>query len=243
MTETRGARLGAEHDIPAAGEAGRSPMSVHSLSTGSWRMPAGGGQRTASDPRRAQGGAGRLYVEQIYAIETNKKEYMCYALNKGPAHMRSVVSPMGLARKQLERRLAPLRKAPEFARPARGWVKAVREALGMTAAQLGGRIGVSQSRIARIEKDEAEDAVTLATLRRVAEGLDCTLVYALVPNRPLDEILAERARAQADAQLKRTHHSMRLENQALDKSDLEDQRSALVEALVAGDPRRLWDAS
>lgn len=156
--------------------------------------------------------------------------------------MRSVASPVGLARKQLERRLAPLRKAPEFARPARGWIKALREALGMTATQLSARIGVSQSRIARIEKDEAEDAVTLATLRRVAEGLDCTLVYALVPNRPLDEIMADRARAAADAQLKRTHHSMRLENQALDKSDLEAERERLAMEILAGDPRRVWDA-
>ena len=167
---------------------------------------------------------------------------MCYVLREGLTHMRSVVSPVGLARKQLERRLAPLRKAPEFARPARGWVKAVREALGMTATQLGARIGVTQSRIARIEKDEAEDAVTLATLRRVAEGLDCTLVYALVPNRPLDEIMADRARAAADAQLKRTHHSMRLENQALDKRDLEAERERLALEILAGDPRRLWDA-
>ena len=156
--------------------------------------------------------------------------------------MHSAVSTEILARKQLERRLAPLRKALEFARPARGWVKAIREALGMTAAQLGARVGVSQSRIARIERDEAEDAVTLATLRRVAEGLGCTLVYALVPNEPLDEMLKARARAAADAQLKRTHHSMRLENQALDKRDLEQERERLALAILAGDPRRLWDS-
>lgn len=156
--------------------------------------------------------------------------------------MPSTAPAESLARKQLERRLAPLRKAPEFARPARGWVKAIREALGMTAAQLGGRIGVSQSRIARIERDEAEDAVTLATLRRVAEGMDCTLVYALVPNEPLDEMLKARARAQADAQLKRTHHSMRLENQALDRGDLEQERERLARQILAGDPRRLWDS-
>lgn len=156
--------------------------------------------------------------------------------------MPSTVPAESLARKQLERRLAPLRKAPEFARPARGWVKAIREALGMTAAQLGARIGVSQSRIARIERDEAEDAVTLATLRRVAEGLGCTLVYALVPNEPLDEMLKARARAQADVQLKRTHHSMRLENQALDRGDLEQERERLARQILAGDPRRLWDS-
>lgn len=156
--------------------------------------------------------------------------------------MHSVSPAETLARKQLERRLAPLRKAPDFARPARGWVKAIREALGMTAAQLGARIGVSQSRVARIERDEAEDAVTLATLRRVAEGLGCTLVYALVSNQPLDEMLKARARAAADVQLKRTHHSMRLENQALDKGDLEQERERLAAEIMAGDPRRLWDS-
>lgn len=155
--------------------------------------------------------------------------------------MRSITRPDQLARRQLERRLAPLRKAHELTRPPRGWVRAIREALGMTATQLGCRTGVSQSRITRIEKDEVEDAVTLATLRRVAEGLDCTLVYALVPNEPLDAVLRARALAAADAQLKRTHHYMRLENQELDKSDLERERERLAVDILAGDPRRLWD--
>ena len=155
--------------------------------------------------------------------------------------MRSVSRNQGLARKQLERRLAPVRKAPAFARPSRGWVKAIRDALGMTATQLGDRIGVSQSRIARIERDEVEDAVTLATLRRVAEGLDCTLVYVLVPNEPLEETVNARARAAADAQLKRTNHHMRLENQGVDQRDLDAERERLVAEILAGDPRRLWD--
>lgn len=146
-----------------------------------------------------------------------------------------------LARKQLERRLAHLRNAQEFARPKRGWIKAIREALGMTAAQLGRRVGVSPSRIARIETDEGEDALTLATLRRTAEGLNCTLVYALVPNAPLDDMLRERAQAAADAELARTHHSMRLENQTLGKRDLEDERERLTAELLKGSPRRLWD--
>jgi predicted DNA-binding mobile mystery protein A len=183
-----------------------------------------------------------VVVEYRYSVETNVKEYICYFPSQDLEHMPSTVSAESLARKQLERRLAPLRKAPEFARPSRGWVRAVRDALGMTAAQLGGRIGVSQSRIARIERDEAEDAVTLATLRRVAEGLDCTLVYALVPNEPLEEVLKARARARADAQLRRTHHSMRLENQALDTRDLEAERERLAGEILAGDPRRLWDS-
>jgi predicted DNA-binding mobile mystery protein A len=155
--------------------------------------------------------------------------------------MSSTTNTEALARKQLDRRLAPLARA-KLTRPPRGWIKAIRDALGMTSAQLGQRIGVSQSRITRIEKDEAGDAITLATLRKAAEGLNCTLVYALVPNESLDAIVQARARAAAEAQLARTHHSMKLENQGLDKRDLADQRERLAADILAGDPRRLWDA-
>jgi predicted DNA-binding mobile mystery protein A len=155
--------------------------------------------------------------------------------------MRSATETARLARRHLERRLRPWRRARGLARPPRGWIKAIREALGMTSSQLGRRIGVSQSRVTRIEKDEALDAVTLATLRRVAEGMNCTLVYALVPNESLEDMLRARARAVADEQLARTHHSMKLENQALEESDLQTERERLVEDMLARDPRRLWD--
>jgi predicted DNA-binding mobile mystery protein A len=148
-----------------------------------------------------------------------------------------------LARKNLDRRLAPLRGARDIARPPRGWIKAIREALGMTTAQLAQNIGLSQPRIPQVEKAEIEDSVTLKTLRQVAEGLNCTLVYALVPNQPLDEMLRERARHVADAQLARTHHTMKLENQALEARDLQAERERIVDELLRASPRRLWDAS
>jgi predicted DNA-binding mobile mystery protein A len=147
-----------------------------------------------------------------------------------------------LARKNLERRLAPLRKTNDLVRPPRGWIKAIREALGMTTAQLAERIHLSQPRVPQLEKAEIEDSVTLKTLRQIAEGLHCTLVYALVPNRPLDEMLRDRAQVVADQQLSRTHQTMRLENQALTKADLKTERERLVAELLRGDPRRLWDA-
>lgn len=150
-------------------------------------------------------------------------------------------SNLDLDRRQLDRRLMPLRDALDLTRPRAGWVRAIRDALGMTAAQLGKRVGVSQSRIARIERDEAQNAVTLATLRRVAEGLNCTLVYALVPNAPLDEMARTRAQSLADAQNARTHHHMVLERQGLSKAELEDARERLAADILSGDPRRLWD--
>lgn len=147
-----------------------------------------------------------------------------------------------LARKQLERRLAPFRPVEELARPTRGWIRALRDALGMTTAQLAFRIGVSQPRIIALEKAETRHAVTLATLQQAAAGLGCTLVYALVPNKPLEQMLRDRAGEIADQQLARAHHTMLLENQALDAAGLSAERERLIEVLMDGNPRRLWDA-
>ena len=81
----------------------------------------------------------------------------------------------------MDRRLDALRKWPST-RPPRGWLRAIRDALGMTMQQYAGRLGVSQPRIIALEKSEVEDTVTLGTLRRAAAALDCQLVYAVVPN-------------------------------------------------------------
>lgn len=154
--------------------------------------------------------------------------------------MHSATNTKALARKHLERRLAPLRKTNDLARPPRGWIKAVREALGMTTAQLAERIGVSQTRVSRIEKDEVGSAITLRTLRQAAEAMNCTLIYALVPDEPLDAMLRGQASVLADELLARTHHTMKLENQALSKRDLDAERVRLVRDLMEGDPKRLW---
>jgi predicted DNA-binding mobile mystery protein A len=146
-----------------------------------------------------------------------------------------------VARKHLDQRLAPLRHADGLARPPRGWIRAIRDALGMTTAQLAKRIHVDQSRIPRLEKAEVEGSVTLKTLRQAAEGLGCTLVYALVPNQRLDGMLRERAGDIADRQIARTDQTMKLENQALTKRDLKAERERLIEALLKENPRRLWD--
>ena len=81
--------------------------------------------------------------------------------------------------------------ADQYAPPVRGWIKAIREALGMTTAQLAKRLGVRQPSVVALEQSEARGTIELATLRRVAEALDCTLVYALIPNKPLEATIRE----------------------------------------------------
>ena len=48
------------------------------------------------------------------------------------------------ARRKLDKRLFSLSEDSDFTSPPRGWLKAIRESLGMTTSQLGKRLGVAQ---------------------------------------------------------------------------------------------------
>lgn len=146
-----------------------------------------------------------------------------------------------LARKHLERRLALLRGRADLARPPKGWIRAIREALGMTTRQFGARLGRAQSNAVEIEKREASETISLGLLRQAAEALDCTLVYALVPNQSLDTMLHARAALLADRKLAAVNQTMALENQSVDAQTLASQREALIAELLRNNPTRLWD--
>lgn len=144
------------------------------------------------------------------------------------------------ARRQLDKRLSQL-NADALARPPRGWVKAIREALGMTTAQLAKRLGVSQPRVVGIEQAEAKGAITLDSLERAAHALDCRLVYALVPRKPLDALIEARAARLAERRLGSTRHTMALEAQTMDAHDEDEQRKRLIRKLIEQSGSELWD--
>jgi predicted DNA-binding mobile mystery protein A len=127
------------------------------------------------------------------------------------------------ARRQLDRRCATLRtQIPSFVMPRSGWLRAVREALGMSAKDLAARLGVSESTVVRLEMSERAQTAQLDSLRRAADALGCDLVYALVPRRPLEDTVGEQARKRAREDLTRVRHTMLLEEQTPDRSDLDD---------------------
>jgi len=146
-----------------------------------------------------------------------------------------------LARRQLDKRLSLLRHSESLARPPRGWIRAIREALGMTSKQLGVRIGVSQPRATKIEQAESNDTITLETLRRAAQAMDCKLVYAFIPRVSLKELVEERARSRARSMLEATSHSMALEDQRADADTDSAQLEQIVRELAEKSGPALWE--
>ena len=150
-------------------------------------------------------------------------------------------SDRAMARRNLDKRLSVLVNTDLVARPTRGWIKAIREALGMTTAQLAKRLDIAQPSIVGLEQAEASKAISLKTLERAARALDCTLVYALVPRKPLESLVQERAREAARKRLQTISHSMALENQRVLEDDERAQFERLAQQLIDGPGSALWD--
>ena len=145
--------------------------------------------------------------------------------------------------RQLDATLSRWRAADLPSRPASGWLKVIREALGMTATYQAKMLGVTTSTVTRLETSEADDTISLGTLRRAAEALGCELQYALVPKKTLANTLEARAAALARQQMAAISHSMALEAQATSPETVEAQTRALAESLLKGSRRALWRES
>jgi predicted DNA-binding mobile mystery protein A len=148
---------------------------------------------------------------------------------------------MVTAYEQLDRRFSQLKTLTQATRPSRGWIRAIRESLGMTTAQLAKRLGVRQPRVIELEHGEATGNITVKSLERAAEALGCRLVYILVPEKPLAETIRQRAALVAERQLAAVEQTMRLEAQGVDgKTQRAETHHQLVEKLLRR-PARLWD--
>jgi predicted DNA-binding mobile mystery protein A len=113
---------------------------------------------------------------------------------------------------QLDRRLSEARSLPP--RPSSGWIASVREALGLTLAEVGRHLRASRQAVQKFERAEATDRITLGTLRRVADAMGCDLVYALVPKSGSFAELSEHpTRERAARDVKSVLHTMALEDQ------------------------------
>ncbi len=123
-------------------------------------------------------------------------------------------SDRALARLRLDARVLPLRENPSAtAVPRGGWLRVIRQALGMPRSDLAARLGITSSTVERIEASEQRETIQLDTLRRAASALDCELVYALVPRQPLEQAVEQRRQQLVRALNAKVHTHMALEGQ------------------------------
>lgn len=142
--------------------------------------------------------------------------------------------------RQLDERFASLRNLSQTAPPRGGWLKAVRRGLGMSASQLAARLHVSRQAIADQERREVAGTITLAAIRKAARAMGCDLHYAVVPRRPIRDMLRTQARHVAERRLRAIAHSMSLEEQTVSDEESEQQVDDLADQFVRDLPRDLW---
>lgn len=140
------------------------------------------------------------------------------------------------ARRRLDQRLVGLDLGQ---RPPRGWIRAIREALGMTTGELARRMGLTQSRVSQLERSEEHGSIRLDTLERAARALNCQVRYVFVPNEPLEDMVKRQARLRAQAEVDAVTHTMALEDQAPEPTVIDAQVEELAEQLVDGG--HLWE--
>jgi predicted DNA-binding mobile mystery protein A len=126
--------------------------------------------------------------------------------------------------------------------PRKGWIRTLREALSMSSYALAKRMGCARANITNLEKREAKGTITLQALERAAQAMNCKLVYCLVPLEPLDQQLHNQARMVAQHQMRSINLSMKLEQQGLSEKQLQQQEDELVQELLQGNLKKLWNS-
>lgn len=145
------------------------------------------------------------------------------------------------ALEQLDASLAQYASLRDLQPPREGWIRAIRDALGMSGRQLGRRMDVSKMWVGDMERLEATGATTLKTLRRAAEAMDCVLVYALVPKTTLKETLLKQARQKVRQDMARASHTMALEDQSLSQEEVGKATETAAASLLNKIPKTFWD--
>lgn len=154
--------------------------------------------------------------------------------------MKSNKKNMPLLRRQLDKKLSDWRKVKSKTPPSSGWIRAIRESIGLTRRQLAVRMKIDPKTLLKFEEGETHGTITLNSLSRVAKQLNCSLVYALLPDETLDIILEKQATKAAANIMRRTSHSMRLEKQGISTKEENQQIKELAEELKSSLKRVLW---
>ena len=105
-------------------------------------------------------------------------------------------------------------------KPKNGWIKTIRQALSMPLAFVANKLNISEQSVNQLENNEAFETISLKSLRRLAEAIDCELHYAIIPReRSLQKIIKKRAEYKARLIIKEVNKTMELEDQKIENSE------------------------
>ena len=144
-----------------------------------------------------------------------------------------------LIREQLDEKLEKLSPLLSIS-PDLGWIKTIREALGMSSKQLGKRAMMDQPRISRLEDPENQNDPRISTLNKIAKGLNMKFVYGFVPESSLEDMVREQAKTIALKRMEKVNHTMRLEEQELSEGQKKKVLEDLIQKIMIEEPKDLW---
>ena len=146
-----------------------------------------------------------------------------------------------LIREQLDKKFSKFKPILNTPVPKGGWVKTIREALGMSTYDLANKTDLDQSRISRIESAEVKQEIKLSTLQKMADGLGVKFVYGFVPEDDLEAIVRDQALKIAKKRLSRIDHSMKLELQGVSDDEQEKALSDLIDKILIEESKNFWN--
>ena len=145
-----------------------------------------------------------------------------------------------LIREQLDSKLSTLKGFTAQGLKSIGWIKTIREALGMTSTNLASRVGVNQSRIIHMEKAESDGNIKISTMEKIADALDMDFVYGFVPRTSLNEMVRQQAKKIALHKMERLDNTMRLELQELSSEEKERALKDMIDRVLIDGPKDFW---
>ena len=150
---------------------------------------------------------------------------------------------ISLVRRQLDKRISEgLKVAEVLKEPKVGWLRVIREALGMSVSQLSKRLGVTPAGVLKYESSEKSGTITLASLKKVANQFDCDVVYFLKPREgTLSKTVEKQAFEYAKTLEKQVSHSMALEDQSISEEERKIQLKEFCEELISSNNSIIWE--
>lgn len=145
-----------------------------------------------------------------------------------------------IVRRQMDRQFEAMGSSLRFTPPSGGWIRNLRQALGMRLIDLADRMDLTEGTVRDIEKSEERRNITLDRLRRAAEAMDCRLVYVIIPNSSLEKTFGQQVRRWAEKVVGRTSATMDIERQSMGRGEIRQQLEELIQDYTRNPPRELW---